>query len=138
MARTLEDLGEEISKDSVVSNVLGSLPSKYDTLITVWDSVEAGKQNIETLRERLLKEEKKLTKQGEEAMALSISIPRKTDSNNKKRYNDRKSKRSQGDNRQYKQKHSNGDNNRQNGHISHFCRKQLRSQKGKQTGEDPF
>ena len=102
MARTLKDLGEEISKDSVVSKVLGSLPSKYDTLITAWDSVEAGKQNIETLRERLLKEEKKLTKQGEEAMALSITIPRKTESNNKKRYDNRNSKSPQGDHQQCK------------------------------------
>ena len=77
-ARTLKDLGEELSKDSVVSKVLASLSSKYDTLITAWDCGEAGKLNIEILRERLFKEEKKLTKQEEEAMALSISIPKKT------------------------------------------------------------
>lgn len=57
MARQLCDLGERISDVTVMAKILGSLPIKYNALITAWDSVNSEQQTIDRLRQRLIKEE---------------------------------------------------------------------------------
>lgn len=44
-----------------MAKILGSLPSKYNALITAWDSVESEQQTLDRLRQRLIKEEGRLT-----------------------------------------------------------------------------
>jgi len=39
MARQLRDVGEAMSDVAIMAKILGSLPSKYNALITAWDSV---------------------------------------------------------------------------------------------------
>ena len=73
MARQLADLDEKISDTAVIGKVLGSLPSKYNNFVTAWDSVEVNKQTLDTLQERLIKEERRLTEQMDEAGAFVTS-----------------------------------------------------------------
>lgn len=59
----------------VMAKVLGSLPPKYSTLITAWDSVPIAEQKIGVLLERLIKEENRLSVEGEVTSAFSaISV----------------------------------------------------------------
>lgn len=55
-----------------MAKILGSLPPKYSTLVTAWDSVPANEQSIGTLLERLIKEESKLTVEDEATSALAV------------------------------------------------------------------
>lgn len=57
LASQLKDAGQDIHDGEVMAKVLGSLPPKYNTLITVWDSVPIVEQKIGVLLERLVKEE---------------------------------------------------------------------------------
>lgn len=61
-----------------MAKILGSLPLKYNALIIVWDSVPLASQTIESLRERLIKEENRLTNDDEEIAALSVVTQKDT------------------------------------------------------------
>lgn len=69
----LKDVGEVISDIDVMAKILGTLPSKYNTLVTSWDSVSHENQNIGTLLQRLIKEETKIKIEDERADALAIT-----------------------------------------------------------------
>ena len=73
MARILEDLDEKMSNAAIIAKILGSLPSKYNNLVTAWDSVESDKHTLDNLQERLIKEERRLSEQDEETSALVVS-----------------------------------------------------------------
>lgn len=73
MARGLRDLEETISDAGIIAKILGSLPEKYNAFVTSWDSVDIAKQTIDTLQERLIKEEQKLSEQEEKAGAFVAS-----------------------------------------------------------------
>lgn len=75
----LKDVGEVISDIDVMAKILGTLPSKYSTLVTAWDSMPYENQNIGTLLQRLIKEETKIKTEDEQTDALA------TTSNYKKR-----------------------------------------------------
>jgi len=49
MARQLEDVGEKVSDVAVMAKILASLPSKYNSLITAWDSVDVENQTLNNL-----------------------------------------------------------------------------------------
>ncbi|CAB0043199.1 unnamed protein product [Trichogramma brassicae] len=55
------DVDEVISDTAVMAKILGGLPEKYGAFIVAWDSVETNRQTLSTLKERLLKEEKRLS-----------------------------------------------------------------------------
>ncbi|XP_018300165.1 uncharacterized protein, partial [Mycetomoellerius zeteki] len=79
-----------------MAKILGSLPSKYNALITAWDSVDPTRQSLDNLRFRLLKEESRLTTINETANALAavkVSKPKQSvqREENKKRKSDHKS-----------------------------------------------
>lgn len=82
MARQLRDLGEQISDTALMAKILGSLPSKYNALVTTWDSMPLASQTVENLRQRLIKEENRLTNDDEKAAALS-AVTRKSESSAK-------------------------------------------------------
>ena len=48
------DVGEVVSTTAVMAKVLGSLPSKYNTLQKAWDSVLEANQTLENLLECLI------------------------------------------------------------------------------------
>ena len=78
MTRQLRDLGEQISDTALMAKILGSLPSKYNALITAWDSILLASQTIESLRERLIKEENGLTNDDEKTAVLSVVTQKDT------------------------------------------------------------
>jgi len=39
MARQLKDIGEKLSEVTIIAKILGTLPSKFNALVTAWDSV---------------------------------------------------------------------------------------------------
>lgn len=79
MARQLKDLGEVVSDVTIMAKILGSLPSKYNALVTAWDSVDADKQTLENLAARLIKEENRMTaiEAANALTAASTSKPQK-------------------------------------------------------------
>ena len=61
IARQLKDIGEEVSDTMIMAKLLSTLPTKYNTFASVWDSVDAVNQTLSNLRERLLREESRMT-----------------------------------------------------------------------------
>jgi len=62
----------ESSKSLLMSRFhLGSLPGKYNALVTAWDSVERGEQTLDNLRQRLINEEARMTATDEASDALA-------------------------------------------------------------------
>jgi len=72
MARQLKDLGE-ISEITLMAKILGSLPSKFNALVTAWDSVDADKQTLQGLTTRLIKEENRMSAADESCSALIVA-----------------------------------------------------------------
>ncbi|XP_049946948.1 uncharacterized protein LOC126447546 [Schistocerca serialis cubense] len=68
----LRNVGEKISDVAVMAKVIEVLPSKYKSLKTAWDSVPASQQNMETLTERLIKEECQMNMSDEETGAFAV------------------------------------------------------------------
>lgn len=90
MAAGLNDLGEPISDNVLVSKLLASLPTKYSTFRMVWDAMEPARQTLENLQTRLIREEAALsTTMDDGASALAVS---KQD-HKKKNAGDKKKKR---------------------------------------------
>ena len=71
LAGKLADVGENVSDFAVMAKILASLPPKFNALKTAWDSVDAEKQTIENLQERLIKEETRITADDETATAFA-------------------------------------------------------------------
>lgn len=71
MAQQLRDLGENVSELMIMAKILVGLTTKYNTFATAWDSVEPARQTIEHLSERLIREESRLTAEGEATSALA-------------------------------------------------------------------
>lgn len=88
MARQLQDVGENISEIAVMVKLLGSLPQKFQTFVTAWESVDPTRQTLNYLRERLLTEESRISSLDEVTTALaSVSTKdehRKTSQGNQK------------------------------------------------------
>ncbi|XP_011637275.1 uncharacterized protein LOC105427306 [Pogonomyrmex barbatus] len=71
MARQFKDFGGQVSDVAIMAKVLGSLPTKYNALITAWDSVDPAQQTLNSLLEHLLKEEARLIANDDVASALA-------------------------------------------------------------------
>lgn len=94
LASQLKDAGQELAEVEIMAKVLGSLPHKYNTLITAWDSVPTEDQKIGVLLERLIKEENRMTIEGEATSAfsvVSVSGKNRGFSGNKEKRNNRQS-----------------------------------------------
>ena len=74
MARTLNDLGQGISETVIMSKILSSLPSKFLTFRSAWNSVAPERQTIAYLEARLIEEEAILIKADEGANALAATL----------------------------------------------------------------
>lgn len=60
MAAQLNDLGVGITDHAVMTKILCSLPSRFDHLVSSWDSMGENDKRIEALRGRLVTEERKI------------------------------------------------------------------------------
>jgi len=54
-----------------MAKILGSLPAKFSAFVTAWDSVEANNQTFESLTQRLIKEESRMSVIDETSGALA-------------------------------------------------------------------
>ncbi|KAK9711129.1 hypothetical protein QE152_g25640 [Popillia japonica] len=72
MAQSLADVGEPVGEIDKIAKTLGSLPFKYGSFITAWDSYDENKQTFDNLTARLLKEEQRLAQGDETTSALAV------------------------------------------------------------------
>lgn len=128
MAQQLSDLDETQSDSAIMAKVLGSLPSKYNSLVTAWDSVAPYLQNIQNLQERLIKEERKLSEDDNSESAFAASTGKEKPARN----SGNKGEQSQ-----------HGRSSRvecfyckKSGHIIRYCRKRLRDEKNNAGDKD--
>lgn len=119
MARQLKDLGETISDVTIMAKILGSLPSKFNALITAWDSVDAEKLTLQSLTTRLIKEENRMSACDESTSALAVANKDKLNTPHKLAQGNRQSVECF-----YCQKR---------GHIAKNCRKKERDLKHKKS-----
>lgn len=71
MARQLKDLGETVSDVTLMAKILDSLPSKFNALVTAWDSVDIEKQTIQGLISRLIKKENRMSDESTSALVVA-------------------------------------------------------------------
>lgn len=74
MTQQLSDLDEGQTNSAIMAKILGSLPNKYRALITAWDSVAPAAQTIQSLQERLIKEERRLLENDAIYNALAVMM----------------------------------------------------------------
>ncbi|XP_024879907.1 uncharacterized protein LOC112467120, partial [Temnothorax curvispinosus] len=89
----LRDVGQQIDETDIMTKILGSLPAKYNTLVTAWDSVPLSYQLVGNLLERLIKEESRMAGEDEIAGALAtVSLNKKKGMKNPRNQKNRKSR----------------------------------------------
>lgn len=71
LAQQLRDIGQNIDDVSIMAKILGSLPPKYNAFRTAWDSMDEGRQTLDNLMERLIKEESQYSVEDDAASALA-------------------------------------------------------------------
>ena len=69
--------------DMIISKILCCLPPSYRAFLSAWDSVEADRQTLVYLQERLIKEEKRLSPEEGEVITAFASL----NVNNKPKWN---------------------------------------------------
>ena len=74
MAHQFLDLGENLTDLVIIAKILASLPSKFKSFRSAWNSVAPDRQTIEYLQERLLEEESMLESDFEEVTALTAAV----------------------------------------------------------------
>lgn len=84
----LRNVGQQLDEIDVIAKILGSLPSKYNILVTAWDSVLPRDQTVKNVYERLLKEENRLITE-EEAIGALMTLSKKKDFKRSKNQNSR-------------------------------------------------
>lgn len=108
--------------------ILASLPAKYGSLVTTWDSVETAHQTIANLQLRLLKEEGRLNAEDETTSALAaISVSGKTNEQKKSGKPNPKLKKNRIDRECYYCK--------KKGHFTRECRKKERDEENEKDGK---
>lgn len=133
----LRDVGQQVDETDIMAKILGSIPAKYNTLVTAWDSIPPANQTVGNLLERLIKKESKMNAEDQFTGALAVVS-----------YNKRGGSRNSR-NRQDGTKTRNGEKPqiecfycKKNDHIARDCRKKKRDNKDKsernQNGNSAF
>lgn len=73
MANQLKDIDESVSDLMIMAKILGTLPPKYSAFVSAWNSVAAEEQTLSHLRNRLIREEVRMTSMDELSTALAAS-----------------------------------------------------------------
>jgi len=112
MARQLKDIGEELSEVMIMVKIFGTLPQKFNSLFTAWDSVSETNRTRDNLIELLI-EEGRLANFEEATNALiAVKIQKKDDS--KRNGNNLKKEAQQGKHVEHNRKEM----------FSHYCYKE--------------
>lgn len=74
LVKQLKDVKETISNSAVCSKLISSLPSRYNSFRTAWDSVASDQQTLENLAARLLKEETRMSCDDNETSRLALQV----------------------------------------------------------------
>lgn len=71
LVQALADIGEPVKEVDKMAKILGSLPARFATFSTAWDSCAEDQQTFDNLTSRLLKEEQKLLDGDEKSTAFA-------------------------------------------------------------------
>lgn len=74
LVKQLKDVNETISNSAICSKIINSLPSKYNSFRTAWDSVSSNQQTLQNLTARLLKEETRMLQSDDEMSRLALQV----------------------------------------------------------------
>lgn len=74
LVKQLKDVNETISDSAISSKIINSLPSKYNSFRTAWDSVAFADQTMANLTARLLKEETRMSQSDDEMSRLALQV----------------------------------------------------------------
>ncbi|CAB0031358.1 unnamed protein product [Trichogramma brassicae] len=74
MALQLLDVGENVSDLVITAKILSSLPSKFSSFRSAWNSVDPTRQTVDYLEQRLLEEESFLERDDEENSVYSATV----------------------------------------------------------------
>ena len=85
MGILLKDLGQPVPEEMLLTKIICSLPSSYNSIITVWTNVPAQEQTVPNLKIRLLQMENLMTLQGGEIAGDSAFFTRSSRTSTKKR-----------------------------------------------------
>ena len=73
LANQLKDINEPVSDTMILAKILSTLPMKFNAFVSAWDSVDAANQTLANLRERLLREESRMTNMDDLTSALATT-----------------------------------------------------------------
>lgn len=91
MAQQLRDLGGTVDDTTIMAKILASLTPKYSAFRTVWGNIEEGRQTVENLTERLIREEARFESGDDAAEALAVT---KNNGDKKNKKDGKKNRRS--------------------------------------------
>ncbi|KAJ8938026.1 hypothetical protein NQ314_011623 [Rhamnusium bicolor] len=74
LVKQLKDVNENISNSAICSKVINSLPPRFNSFRTAWDSVSHEQQTFENLTARLLKEETRMMSDNSETSHLALEV----------------------------------------------------------------
>lgn len=72
MASQLNDLGVSVTDHDIMTKIVCSLPSRFDNLVSSWDSMNETDKTLEALRARLISEERKIALRAAQASSNGI------------------------------------------------------------------
>lgn len=129
LAHQIKDSGETISDATIITKILGTLPSKYRNFRQAWLSVDDSKQILSNLTARLIDEEMSLS-QSEQAESAFLA-------SNHSKYEVKRHANYQGNENKYKNQSRNFDKSkitcyvcRRKGHYARDCRSTKSREKG--------
>lgn len=86
----LEDLGQPIGEEMLITKIMCSLPPSFNSIVAAWTNVPANEQTVANLKVRLLQMENLLALQANESTgdAAFFTRPTKSSSKHKKPHSD--------------------------------------------------
>ena len=108
----LQDIDEAVSNTIVMAKILSTLPAKYNAFDSAWESIATDDQTLGNLRERLLREESRMTTMDSVDSALAAVTIAKQQSNDH---------RSKGNNAEQRKKTITCNFCMKPSHIARFC-----------------
>ena len=73
MASQLRDLGVHLSDNEIIEKIVCTLPESFKHMETAWDSMPMNEKTIDSLRARLVLEERKIKRRKPESNAIGHS-----------------------------------------------------------------